>query len=329
VAGELARCSSRKEDCGMATHKVEPTRETLHGTFSRDFAPILTIDSGDTVAFRTLDAGWGIEGPEIPRKYFSDFDPQRRGDGHALCGPVAVRGARPGMMLECEIVSIVPGAWGWAVAGGWDSWVNKRLNVTEGEYRHNWRLDVEKMIGRNQFGHTIKLRPFMGVMGLAPAAPNPAPTFPPRLQGGNIDCKELVAGASLFLPIAVEGGLFSVGDGHAVQGDGEVSGVAIECPMDRVEITFRLHENLPINTPHARVPGAWITFGFDEDLNEATLLALESMIELMQSKLAINKRDAIALGSLCVDLRITQVVNGVKGVHAVLADRAVGESKKP
>ncbi len=308
----------------MATHHIEPTRESLHGIFSRDFAPILTIDAGDTVVYRTLDAGWGLEGPELPRKHFEDFEPTRRGNGHALCGPIAVRGARPGMMLEAQLVKIVPGAWGWSLAGGWDSWINTRLGVAQDEYRHNWRLDAGKMIGRNQFGHSIKLRPFMGVMGLAPVEPARAPTFPPRNEGGNIDCKELSAGSSLFLPIAVEGGLFSVGDGHAVQGDGEISGVAIECPMDRVEIVFRLHEKLPIETPHARVPGAWITFGFHEDLNEATLLALEAMISLMESMLKLGKRDAIALASLCVDLRITQIVNGVRGVHAVLPDSAIG-----
>src|SRR5262249_29113356 len=142
VADELARRSSRNEDSSMATHHIEPTRQSLHGVFSRDFAPILTIDSGDTVAYRTLDAGWGMEGPEIPRKHFEDFEPQRRGNGHALCGPIAIHGAKPGMMLEAEMLEIVPGAWGWSVAGGWSSWVNTRLGATEGEYRHNWRLDA-------------------------------------------------------------------------------------------------------------------------------------------------------------------------------------------
>src|SRR2546429_9760594 len=107
----------------MASHAVEPTRETLHGAFSRDFPPILTIDPGDTVVFRTLDAGWGLEGPELPRKHFEDSDPTRRGNGHALCGPIAVRGARPGMMLEANVTKIIPGTWGWSLAGGWDSWV--------------------------------------------------------------------------------------------------------------------------------------------------------------------------------------------------------------
>ena len=306
----------------MATYTVEPTRETLHGNFSRDWPPILTIDHGDVVVFRTLDAGWGLEGPEVPRRHFEPRIPER-GDGHALCGPIAIRGARPGMMLEVELLKIIPGPWGWTIAGGWDSPINRRLGIVEGEHRHNWRLDLEKMIGRNQFGHTVKLAPFIGVLGMPPAEPNVVPIFPPRLTGGNIDCKELIAGSSLFLAIVVEGGLFSVGDGHAAQGDGEISSTAIECPMEHVEIIFRLHEELPIKTPHARVPGAWLTFGFHEDLNEATMLAAEAMLQLVQSKHGLSKLDAIILASLCVDLRITQIVNGVRGVHAVLADGAI------
>jgi acetamidase/formamidase len=306
----------------MATFHIEPTSQTLHGIFSRDFPPILTIDPGDTVCFKTLDAGWGLEGPQVPRRHVEPRDPDR-GDGHALCGPVAIRGARPGMLLEIEIVKIVPGSWGWTVAGGWDSPVNRRLGIVAGDYRHNWRLDVQRSLACNQFGHTVKLAPFMGVLGLAPAEPARAPTFPPRLQGGNIDCKELVAGSKLFLPIAVDGALFSVGDGHAAQGNGEISGTAIECPMDLVQINFALHESPAIPSPHARVPGAWLTFGFHEDLNQAMLLALETMLLLMQTTLGLSQRDAVALASVCVDLRITQVVNGTKGVHAVLPDGAL------
>jgi acetamidase/formamidase len=307
----------------MATHVVEPTRETLHGIFSRDFSPILTIDSGDTVVFRTLDAGWGIEGPEIPRKHFDDCIADRRGDGHCLVGPIAIRGAEPGMMLQIDLLKIVPGAWGWTIAGGWDSPLNRLLNITEGEHRHNWRLDREKIIGTNQFGHVVKLAPFMGVLGMAPAEPARAPTFPPRAEGGNIDCKELVEGTSLFLPVAVPGGLFSAGDGHAAQGDGEISTTAIECPMDRVEIRLTLHKDLPLKTAHARIKNGWITFGFDESLDNAMMAAIEGMLTLMQSQYKLNRRDAIALASLCVDLQITQIVNGVRGVHALLPHGAL------
>src|SRR5207237_10711379 len=160
-------------------------------------------------------------------------------------------------------------------------------------------------------------------LGMPADAPTPVPSWTPRTQGGNIDCRELVAKSSLFLPIAVEGALFSVGDGHAAQGDGEISSTGIECPMERVEILFRLHPDSPLRTPHARTPAGSITFGFDEDLNEATVAAIEAMLLLMQAKHNLSRRDAVALASLCVDLRITQIVNGVRGVHAVLPAGAI------
>ena len=310
----------------MAVHHIEPTRETLHGNFWRDWPPVLTIDPGDTVVYRTIDAGWGIEGPELPRKHFEPRDPER-GDGHAMCGPVAVRGAEPGMMLEIEIKDVVPGPWGWCIAGGWDVPLHRRLGVVNMEVvRHNWQLDAATMTGRNQHGHTVKLSPFMGVMGLALDVAEKLSTTPPRQQGGNLDCKELIAGSSLFLPIAVKGALFSVGDGHALQADGEVSGTAIECPMERVELTFRLRDNPPIKTPHARTPAGWLTFGFHEDLDEAMAGALDAMLLLMHAHHGLERRDALALASLLVDLRITQVVNGSRGVHAILPAGAIANT---
>jgi acetamidase/formamidase len=137
--------------------------------------------------------------------------------------------------------------------------------------------------------------------------------------GGNIDCKELVAGSTLYLPISVPLGLFSVGDGHAVQADGEVSSTAIECPMERVELTFSLDETRSLTTPCAHTPAGWITMGFHEDLHEASMIALEAMLDLMSHQYALSRRDAMALASLIVDLHITQLVNaGIRGVHAIL-----------
>ncbi|WP_279401405.1 acetamidase/formamidase family protein [Piscibacillus salipiscarius] len=169
----------------------------------------------------------------------------------------------------------------------------------------------------------IGLNPFMGLMGVAPAEPGLHITAPPRRVGGNIDCKELGRGSSLFLPIEVEGALFSIGDGHAAQGDGEVSGTAIEAPMDVVDVTLTVHEDMSLNMPRAWTPSGWVTFGFDEDLNEATATALDEMVLLIQRLYDVKKTEATALASTVVDLRITQVVNGVKGVHAVLSHGAI------
>lgn len=306
----------------MSVHFIEPSRATLHGTFYRDWTPALTIAPGDTVVFRTLDAGWGLDGPALPRPKFEPRIPERD-NGHALCGPIAIEGARPGQMLEIQIGEVQTGTWGWSVGGGWETPLNRRLGVVETELRYEWYLDLEANIGRNQYGHTVSLAPFFGVMGMPDDTPEPIPSWTPRLQGGNLDCKELVSGSALFLPIAVHGGLFSAGDGHAAQGDGEVSSTGIECPMERVELTFHLHDVLPLTTPYANTPAGWITFGFHEDLNEATYLALEAMITLMQSQYTLSRNHAVALASLVVDLRITQIVNGVRGVHAVLPHSAL------
>lgn len=308
----------------MAFFAIEPERKTLHGSFSREYPPVLTIDSGDTVRFRTLDTGWWLEPPTAPGvgRRFEPRDPERD-NGHALCGPIAIRGAQPGMTLQVQIDSIQPAAWGWTTYGTWRSELNKRLGISEEQQLMNWKLDLNAMVGENQHGHKIALRPFMGVMGMPPDAPGIHPTRPPRNCGGNIDCKELVVGSKLYLPISVAGALFSTGDGHATQGDGEVCITAIECPMERVDLTLRVLDDMKLTTPRAWTPSAWLTFGFNRDLNEAMTIALDAMLDLLSEQYKLNRTDALALASLVVDLRITQVVNDVRGVHAVLPHHAI------
>lgn len=310
----------------MALHVIKPERHTLHGHFSKNLPPVLSVDPGDTVRYSTLDAGWGLEPFEDASATRQLFEPRRQGvdDGHALCGPVEVRGAEPGMTLEVHIGTLVPGAWGYTRAGGaWPAELNRSLGVDSDSHILTWTLNAETMTGRSGNGHSVTMSPFMGVLGMPPAAPGVHPTAPPRAWGGNIDCKELVQGSTLFLPISVSGGLFSVGDGHAAQGDGEVSGTAIECPMERVDLHFGLREDMRLTAPRAKTPTAWLTFGFHADLNEAMRLALADMLGLMSELLDITLKEALALASVVVDLRITQVVNGVCGVHAVLPHGAV------
>jgi acetamidase/formamidase len=316
-----------EENYHLATYSIEPERRTLHGHFSRDLPPVLTIDPGDTVVLRTLDAGWGLEPLEARDPPRRTFEPRTKGedDGHALCGPIEVRGAQPDMTLEVRVDRLRPGPYGFTIAGGWSSTVNDRLGISREEQSTilKWTLDAEAMLGRNQLGHTIPLRPFMGVMGMPPDEPGKHPTAPPRFCGGNMDCKELVEGSTLFLPIPVTGALFSMGDGHGTQADGEVCSTAIECPMEHVELTFNLHEDLHLTTPRADTPAGWITLGFHEDLDEATYIALEAMLDLITEHHGLKRLEALALASLLVDFRITQIVNGVRGVHAVLPHRAI------
>lgn len=307
----------------MATHDLPLERRTLHGTFSREREPVLTVASGDSVRFTTLDAGWHLL--EDRDRRYTPRDPVTD-KGHALCGPIAIEGAEPGMTLEVRINALRPASWGWTDVGGWQSAINNRLMIADGETLTQWwSLDRETMTGRNQHGHTVKLRPFMGVMGMPPDEPGLHSTAPPRITGGNIDCKELVVGSSLFLPIAVPLGLFSTGDGHAAQGDGEVATTALECGMERVDMTFILHPEMSLTTPRATTPAGRITFGFHTDTHEAAMIALETMLDWMGELFGLERRDALALASLAVDLHVTQLVNAdVRGVHAILPYDAIG-----
>jgi acetamidase/formamidase len=167
------------------------------------------------------------------------------------------------------------------------------------------------------------MRPFLGIMGMPPGEPGRHSTTPPRACGGNIDCKELVVGSSLYLPIPVDGALFSTGDAHALQGDGEVAGPALECPMERAELEFVLHPDLHLARPRAHTPAGWVTFGFDADLDEAMAVALSDMLDLLVELGGGDRKQAMALASLLVDLRVTQVVNGVRGVHAIVSHDAL------
>jgi acetamidase/formamidase len=309
----------------MTLHEIPLERRTLHGHFSRDLEPVLTIDSGDSIAFSTLDAGWGIE-PPVRGRTRRRFEPRDADvdSGHALIGPVEVRGALVGQTLAVRVDEVRVGAYGFTDAGGFSTPLNDRLGLADGDtWMLAYDLDADAGVGRDSEGRELDLRPFLGVMGMPPAEPGRHSTAPPRLSGGNIDCKELVAGTILYLPIPVDGALFSAGDCHARQGDGEVSQLAIECPAEKVRLTLELHEAPEPVKPYASTPDAWLAFGFDEDLDEAAARAVDNMLGLMGREFGFERRDALALASAVVDLRVTQLVNGVRGVHAVLRHDAL------
>ncbi|WP_058307180.1 acetamidase/formamidase family protein [Gracilibacillus massiliensis] len=306
----------------MAKYYINPTKQTLHGSFSKSLEPVLTIQSGDSVQYNTLDALWGLEPfqPSGERKV-SSF--RNNNSGHALVGPIKIIGAEPGMVLAITINKLKTANWGFSFAGGNQAY-KELLGIPEkDDYHLNWQLDSENMIGYSNENHQVDLSPFMGSIGMPPAEDGIHSTVPPRFCGGNIDCKELVEGSTLYLPISVSGGLVSVGDGHALQGDGEVSTQAIECPMEIAELTFTLKENIKIQMPRAYTPRGWVTFGFDESLDHASMIALNGMLDLMEEEFAMTRVEAYTLASLVVDLRITQVVNRVKGVHALLPHHAI------
>ena len=280
-------------------HELPLDAAVLHGRFSRELEPVLAVEPGDAVRFSVPNAGWEVERGQPFEARNPELD-----TGHALAGPIEVRGARTGQVLEVRIEEVVPASWGVTYGGP--------------DHRIDWELG--EGLGR-ALGREIRLAPFLGVLGMPPSDPGDHSTIPPRSSGGNIDCKELVAGTTLFLPIPVEGALFSAGDGHAAQGDGEVSGTAIEAPVE-AQVTLGVRDDLRLEWPAARVAGAWLTFGFDEHLGHAAKIAVDGMLDLMEREHGLSRPDALGLASVVVDLRVTQVVNQVLGVHAVLRDDA-------
>jgi acetamidase/formamidase len=281
-------------------HELPLEARCLHGYFSRELEPVAEVRPGDAVRFSVPNHAWDL-GPD---ERLASKDPELD-TGHALAGPIAVRGATAGQTLAVHVESVEPAAWG----------------VTHGGKDHAMHWELDGSVGR-ALGREVTLGPFLGVMGMPPPEPGVHSTVPPRPFGGNMDCKELVAGTTLFLPIPVDGALFSAGDGHAAQGDGEVSGTAIEAPV-RAQVTLSLRDDLPLEWPCARLEGAWLTLGFEEHLGQAARAAVDGMLVLLERELGLTGPDAVAFASVAVDLRVTQVVNGVLGVHAILRDDAI------
>jgi acetamidase/formamidase len=297
---------------------LDAALENLHGWFDPRLAPRLTVASGDLVLYQTSDAGWGDRPPGREQP----LGRRPEGAGHALSGPVFVDGARPGETLEIRIGEIVPADWGFIVHRPGKGRISGVLggrpdDVAEPYFRHI-HLDRARGVYPYRPGIEIRPRPFMGIFGVAPASDAPVPTAHPGPHGGNLDCQELVSGVTVYLPIFVPGALFSVGDGHGVQGDGEVNGAAIETGMDHLELQLTVRRDLPIARPRAESPTHLLFLTFHDDLDEAVVMAVRDVIDYLMTARGLSKDEAYALCSLAVDFRITQVVDGPKGVHAML-----------
>jgi acetamidase/formamidase len=237
---------------------------------------------------------------------------------HTLTGPIFVRGAEPGDALEVRIKKLVPANCG----------VNyhfpARMNIgglpedfPVGQFK-TLKLDVKNMKTTFAPGVVIPLKPFFGVMGVAPKPGEKRPAAVPDYFGANMDNKELVAGTTLYLPVNVPGGLFSAGDAHAAQGDGEVNVTAIETAMKEAVLQFIARKDMKIERPMAETRTHWITMGFHKDLNEAVKIALRDAIQFISKTKGLTPDDAYSLASMTVDLRVTQIVDGNKGIHAMI-----------
>jgi len=308
----------------MASHRVEAGPDTVHwGYFDAALPPVLTVDSGDTVTLSTVSGGPDFM-PAPPLKVPAALAAVQAAHkpklpGHMCTGPVAVRGARAGQVLEVRIKAIeLHYDWGYTYSAPLKGALPD--DFTDMHLMHI-PLDKERMTGRLPWGLELPLRPFFGVMAVAPPPPwGAVSTLPPRRNGGNLDNKELVAGTTLYLPIHADGALFSVGDGHGVQGDGEVCVTAIETGLIG---TFELHvrDDMELVWPTAETPTHVMTMAFDPDLDDCVVIALRDMIDLIVARTGLAKAEAYALCSLAADVRITQVVNGNKGVHVMLEKR--------
>jgi len=309
----------------MTEHQLEPTPNTTADVFAREIPPVLTVDPGDTVVVRSLDAAGFLERQQRP----GDRPPVmfKADRGHCLTGPIEVRGAAPGDVLAVRFGALHPADWGWTVSAARDTPLTRRLGLHDSPPSWLlWEVDAAAGTATSNYGHTVAIAPFLGVTGVAWDEPGEYSTIPPRaVGGGNIDCRELVAGSTLYLPVAVPGALLSLGDGHAAQGDGEVAGTAIECGMT-TQVQLDLVTDPPVPGVHAETPAGRITFGFSADLNEAMGDALDAMLGWLQGLYQLDKAAALAVASPVVDLRVTQVANQAWGVHAVLPHGAIAQT---
>jgi acetamidase/formamidase len=307
----------------MATHRIPATPETIRwGIFNAAFPPVLTVQSGDTVVLECLsgtpdttppaDSGFTVP-PGLAAIHKAN--PPRMA-GHILTGPVAIAGAEPGDTLEVKIEAIELGAdYGYC---GFRPLAGTLPEDFPEKYLSFIGVDKARNIGTLPWGTELALSPFFGVMGVAPP-PNygAISTKEPREHGGNLDNKELGAGSTLFLPVWVEGANFSAGDGHGVQGDGEVCINALEMCLTGT-FTFTLHKGEKLAYPRGETATHYISMGMNEDLDLAMKQALRQMIAFICSRSNLSREQAYSFCSLAVDFRVTQTVNGEKGVHGML-----------
>ena len=310
----------------MAAHTLNPSVEHCHwGSFDAQLPPVLEIDSGDRVTLTSVSgtpATLPQNGGFIPDELHAIHAALQPDPGpHILTGPIAVKGALPGDMLEVRIIDVeLYLDWGYTLIK--PLWGTLPEDFPIHRLIHS-QLDAATMTATLPWGQQLPLAPFFGVMGVAPPRDwGRLSSTQPRAHGGNIDNKELVAGTTLYLPVWAEGALFSAGDGHGVQGDGEVCVTAIETGL-RGTFEFHLHRQTSCNYPLAQTPTNWITMGANEDLDDAARQALRHMITLIQEQTSLDAAQAYMLCSLAADMRITQLVNEQKGCHCVLPKSAL------
>jgi len=313
-------------------YELKSSPSTVHrGFYDATLKPVLTVDSGDKVRVWTTTGNpryfenLGVPKEKIPPELYAAFEgvqDSERGD-HTLVGPIYVNGAEPGDTLEVRILSVDV----WLPIAAQSFRPHRGVLPDEFPYAKDrvlW-IDLNKKTIEYAPGVVVPVKPFWGDIGVAPPREmGRVISGPPNINGGNMDNHDLGAGSVLYLPVHVPGALLSISDGHATQGDGEVCLAAVETSL-KGEIQIVVHKGKRIGWPRAETPTHYMTMGFDEDLNQAAKIATREMLNFLVETKGLSREDAYMLMSATMDLVVTQAVDGVKGIHALLP-KAIFES---
>jgi acetamidase/formamidase len=322
--------------CRAADLELKATPQTVvWGYYSATAKPALRIHSGDTVRIETMSTGSpaqfeaaGVSANQISEAFRTIYkEVTDRGPGrHILTGPVYVEGAEPGDVLEVRIQKIElasPFAYnGFRPGSGFlqDDFPYERIKIIA--------LDRARMMARFSDSIEIPIKPFFGSMGVAPPEiTGRISSAPPWVHAGNIDNRELVEGTTLYIPVHAKGALFEVGDGHAGQGNGEVDITAMETQLTGT-FEFVVRKDMRLKWPRAETPAYYISMGFHEDLTEATKIAIREAIDFLMSEKHLSRDEAYMLASVAVDFCVTQLVDGNKGVHAMIPKSIFARSQR-
>jgi len=303
------------------THQLDC--DVVHYAWDNATPPRLVIDSGDTVVMRCRDSSDGHY-----RRGMTSADMRPRAvKGHPLTGPIAIRGARPGDTLQVDVQELVPGDLGYTAFSP-----GRGLLAEDFPEPHLRLWELDGVAAELRPGVRIPLEPFLGVMGVALAEPGEHSTVPPRTSGGNMDIKQLTAGTTLYLPVAVDGALFSAGDGHAAQGDGEVCITAIETTMTATlrlavrrdhALTGPEFETTRPLSPRTNGGRHYVTTGIAPDLMEASKEAVRAMIRHLVRVRGLSREEAYVLSSVAVDLKISELVDAPNWVVSAFLPLAI------
>lgn len=296
------------------------TNETVQwGWFNNAETPRARIRSGDTVVMETMMASLNQILPGVPIAEITRLRVDNPGRGpHTITGPIFVEGAMPGDVLKIRINRIVPRNYG----ANWNLPGNLKLGqfpgtFSEAQVKHFY-LDLAR--GKTEFlpGIEIPVRPFPGIIGVARAESGQYSTVPPGPFGGNLDCRELVQGTTIYLPVFVDGALLWSGDSHAAQGNGEINLTAIETAFSELNITVNLIKNKPLSWPRIETPTHWLTLGYDRDLNKALDILNQETLKFVAESQNLSGAEAKQFIANYGDIRVAEVVNQLKGVYCML-----------